>query len=29
MGAIFDTLVVRDNSMVIQPSLVMSWDTPR
>jgi ABC-type transport system substrate-binding protein len=27
MGAIFNTLVVRDNSMVIQPSLVMSWDT--
>jgi peptide/nickel transport system substrate-binding protein len=28
MGAIFDTLVVRDNSMAIQPSLAMSWDTP-
>jgi peptide/nickel transport system substrate-binding protein len=28
MGAIFDTLVVRDNSMAIQPSLATSWDTP-
>ncbi len=28
MGAIFDTLVVRDNTMAIQPSLATSWDTP-
>jgi peptide/nickel transport system substrate-binding protein len=28
MGAIFDTLVVRDDAMAIQPSLATAWDAP-